>query len=198
MPLTTGLLKQEIRPQLDGTEVVLSYFSPTEETMKALVTDLFQHHWQHIVVGPCIQGAVFEIRFAKAPRLSFLDGYVTVDLGHWHFHLCIGPHQGTPSEELRHKRPVAEIAFFEERGGWCAGGYTWGLRLWNGFGEQMVTVFLPNPFLTDEQKVLPEPRWERLQLWYTLRAKYLGEPFPATWRPADAGEENPFLHGHAG
>ncbi len=196
MSTMAKLLKQESQAQLDGTEMLLSYFTPSEETMQELVRDLFQHSWQHIVVGPCMQGAVFEVRFDKAPRLSQLDGYLTVDLGHWHFHLCIGPHQGTPSAELRNKRPVAQIAFFEERGGGCAGGRAWGLRMWNGFGEQMTTVFLPNPFLSDEQQVLPEPQWERLRLWYTLREKYLGEPLPADWKPVDAPEDNPFLHGH--
>jgi hypothetical protein len=192
----TKLLQQETIAQLDGTHRVLSYFAPTEETMHALVTDLFQHNWQRIVVGPCIQGAVFEVRFTQAPTLSYLDGYLTVNLGPWHFHLCIGPHQGTPSEELRRKRPVAKIAFFEDRGRGCAGGQSWGVQMWNGFGEQMTTVFLPNPFLSDEQKLLREPQWERLRLWYELRAKYLGEPIPEQCKPAEALHENPFLKGH--
>ncbi len=192
----TKLLKRETLEQLDGTQRVLSYFEPTEETMQTLVKDLFQHNWQRIVIGPCIQGAVFEVRFEQAPKLSYLDGYLTVDLGPWHFHLCIGPHQGTSSDELRRKRPVAEIAFFEERGRGCASGQSWGLQMWNGFGEQMTTVFLPNPFLSDTQKILREPQWERLRLWYELREKYLGEPTPGDCKPADAPEENPFLHGH--
>jgi len=190
------LLRQETVAQLDGTQTILSYFAPTEETMQALVKDLFQQNWQRIVVGPCVQGAVFEVRFEHEPRLSYLDGYLTVDLGYWHFHLCIGPHQGTPSEELRRKRPVAQIAFFEERGRGCAGGQSWGVQMWNGFGEQMVTVFLPNPFLSDAQKILREPQWDRLHLWYELRAKYLGEPMPVAYKPVDAPDENPFLHGH--
>jgi hypothetical protein len=190
------LLQQETLDQLDGTQTVLSYFAPTEETMQALVKDLFEHNWQHIVVGPCVQGAVFEVRFEEAPRLSYLDGYLTVNLGPWHFHLCIGAHQGTPSEELRHKRPVARIAFFEERGCGGASGQSWGVQMWNGFGEQMTTVFLPNPFLSDEQQILREPQWERLRLWHELRAKYLGEPMPSDFKPADAPPENPFLHGH--
>jgi hypothetical protein len=190
------LLQQETVAQLDGTHRVLSYFAPTEETMRALVADLFQHNWQRIVVGPCIQGAVFEVRFTQAPTLSYLDGYLTVNLGPWHFHLCIGPHQGTPSEELRHKRPVARIAFFEDRGHGCAGGQSWGVQMWNGFGEQMTTVFLPNPFLSDDQKLLAEPQWERLHLWYELRAKYLGEPLPEQYKPREAPPENPFLKGH--
>lgn len=192
----TKLLKQETIEQLDGTKRVLSYFEPTEETMQALVKDLFQHNWQRIVVGPCVQGAVFEVRFEQAPKLSYLDGYLTVDLGPWHFHLCIGSHTGTPSDELRRKRPVAKIAFFEEHGRGCAGGRSWGIQMWNGFGDQMTTVFLPNPFLSDEQKMLREPQWERLRLWYELRAKYLGEPMPGECQPVDAPNENPFLHGH--
>ena len=192
----TKLLQRETIEQLDGTRRVLSYFAPTEETMQALAHDLFQHNWQRIVVGPCVQGAVFEVRFEKEPKLSYLDGYLTADLGHWHFHLCIGPHQGTPSEELRRKRPVAKIAFFEERGRVCARGRSWGVQMWNGFGEQMATVFLPNPFLSDEQKILREPQWERLRLWYALRTKYLGEPMPEDYKPTDAPNENPFLKGH--
>jgi 5,6-dimethylbenzimidazole synthase len=192
----TKLLRQETIEQLDGTKTILSYFEPTEETMRALVQDLFEHNWQRIVVGPCIQGAVFEICFQQPPKLSYLDGYLTVNLGPWHFHLCIGTHTGASSEELRRKRPVAKIAFFEERGRGCAGGRSWGLQMWNGFGEQMTTVFLPNPFLSDEQKILREPQWERLRLWYELREKYLGEPMPQELKPADAPDENPFLHGH--
>src|SRR5262245_6793425 len=92
-PMTTAtrtkLLKRETIEQLDGAQRVLSYFEPTEEIMRVLVNDLFQHNWQRIVVGPCIEGAVFEVRFAQAPKLSYLDGYLTVDLGFWHFHLCI-------------------------------------------------------------------------------------------------------------
>lgn len=190
------LLHQETMEQPDGTLRKLSYFVPTEETMQALSNDLFQHNWQRIVVGPCVQGSVFEVRFAEAPRLSYLDGYLTVDLGYWHFHLCIGPHQGTPSEELRRNRPVARIAFFEDYGRGCAGGQSWGIQMWNGFGDQMTTVFLPNPFLSDAQKILREPQWERLHLWYELRAKYLGEPMPEDYKPAEAPQENPFLKGH--
>ncbi|HKX32562.1 MAG TPA: hypothetical protein VJ302_33055 [Blastocatellia bacterium] len=36
--------------------------------------------------------------------------------------------------------------------------------MWNGFGERMTTIFLPNPRLSDEMKVLKEPQWERPRL----------------------------------
>jgi hypothetical protein len=50
----------------------------------------------------------------------------------------------------------------------------WGLRLFNGKDEQQLTVFLPNPFLSDELKPLPEPDWTRLNLWNHLRQSCLG------------------------
>jgi len=48
----------------------------------------------------------------------------------------------------------------------------------------MTTVFLPSPFLSEELKVLKEPRWERLRLWYSLRETFLGEPIPEDLRLA--------------
>jgi hypothetical protein len=169
----------------DGTFTDLTYFEPAEEKMRRLVEILFKDHWAHITIGPCIEGAVFEIRFKEPPKISLLDGYLTVDLGHWHFHLCIGTHERARSEELARKRRVARIAFLETRGGRCGGGRTWALRLWNGFDEQMTTIFLPSPFLSDDSKVLEQPQWERLRLWYELRHAFLGEPRPSDFRPAE-------------
>jgi hypothetical protein len=152
--------------------------------MKELVDELFVHNWQHIVVGPCIEGAVFEVRFQTAPDVRISDGYLTVDLGVWHFHLCISTHKGSTSEELRRMRPVAKIALFERRGKGCAGGRSWGLRMWNGYGEQMTTVFLPNPYLSDEMQLLKPPDWSRLGLYYQLREKFLVEPLPSDFEAA--------------
>ncbi|MGH9894174.1 MAG: DUF7676 family protein, partial [bacterium] len=56
------------------------------------------------------------------------------------------------------------------------------------FGEQMTTVFLPSPFLSDKLKVLKEPLWERLRLWYELRRTFLDEPPPSDFRSAQDGE----------
>lgn len=169
----------EIRREPDNALTAYSYFAPTEAVLANLVQDLFVKNWSRIVVGPCIEGAVFEIRFVEAPQVRTLDGYLTVDLGPWHFHLCVGPHKGTASEELRRVRPVNKIALFERRGKGCGGGRSWGIRLWNGYGEQMTTVFLPNPHLTDDMQYRKAPDWSRLDLYYELREKFLGEPFPA-------------------
>jgi len=138
----------------------------------------------HIVVGPCIEGAVFEIVFKTAPEIRISDGYLTVDLGAWHFHLCIAEHKGSSSDELRRMRPVAKAGFFERRGKGCAGGRSWGLRLWNGYGEQMTTVFLPNPRLTDDMQLLKQPDWSRLELYYRMREQFLGEPAPSDFEAA--------------
>ena len=49
---------------------------------------------------------------------------------------------------------------------------SWGLRLWNGRGEQMVTVLFPNPYFDADGGTLRDPRWERVQLWEDLRRPY--------------------------
>lgn len=182
----------EVVKHPDGASTGYSYFSPTEAAMKDLVDELFVHNWKQIVVGPCVEGAVFEIIFKAPPEVRISDGYLTVDLGSWHFHLCVAAHKGSASEELRKMRPVAKIGFFERRGKGCAGGRSWGLRMWNGYGEQMTTVFLPNPRLTDEMQLLKEPNWNRLQLYYRLREKFLDEPMPANFE-ATANLEFPSL-----
>ena len=161
----------------DGTVTEYKFFTPTTENMERLARVLFEENWRQIVVGPCIEGAVFEIKFISPPKLSMLDGYLTVDLGGWHFHLCIAEHKDAPSAELAQKRRVAKVALFEMHGARC--GSSWGVRLWNGFGEQMTTVFLPNPYLSDELRRLKKPDWTRLRLWHTLRQMFLGIAPPA-------------------
>ena len=171
--------KGETVEHLDGSVTEYSYFKPSADSMDSLVKVLFEQHWRDVVVGPCIEGSVFEVRFSEAPKLTMLDGYLTVNLGPWHFHLCIAEHKGNRSPELARKRQVARVALFETRGQRCGGGRSWGRRMWNGLGEQMTTVFLPNPRLSDELKPLREPNWERLKLWYELRHQFLGEEPPA-------------------
>jgi hypothetical protein len=180
--------RHRIEQHPDGARTRFSYFDPTPDAMSALVDLLFVKNWRHLTVGPCIEGAVFEVRFERPPEIRTMDGYLTVDLGYWHFHLCIGPHKGTPSDELRRLRPVATAALFERRGAGCGGGGSWGVRLWNGYGEQMTTVFLPSPALTDDMKMAKTPDWSRLALYYELREKLLGERGPADFEAAGTQE----------
>jgi hypothetical protein len=185
MTTTTAPHFDEVEHHPDDAVTAYTFFPHDETTMRALAQELFGTYWRSVVVGPCIEGAVFEVSFQAPPEVRYLDGYLTVDLGPWHFHLCIGPHKGNSSEELRQKRPVAKVGFFERRAkAGCAGGPSWGLRLWNGYGEQMTTVFLPNPRLSDDHQLLKAADWSRLDTYYRLRSQFLGEPMPADFEAA--------------
>lgn len=171
----------------DGATMEVFPLSADERTLEALLTFLFREHWADIVFGPIVEGAAFEFRAAAEPRLGMLDGYLTVHCGPSHFHLCIGPHRGssknpTPPALARHRRTQrAELFRRLARGGDTP--VSWGLRLFNGAGEQQITVFFPNPFLSpDLDKVLKQPDWTRLALWDAVRARFLGLAAPD---PAD-------------
>ena len=103
-----------------------------------------------------------------------LDGYLTVDTGIWHFHLCVNDHRGAPTAELAQVRRVARAAFFRSDGDSCSPS-TWGLRLWNGRGEQMITVLFPNAHFDESWRRLAEPRWEKTALWEDLKRRYAGD-----------------------
>jgi len=141
------------------------------DTIERLMKEVFGAHWASISAGPIVDGAAYEIRFTAAPTLSMLDGYLTVDTGPWHFHLCVNDHRGAATPELATRRRVARAAFFRTDGGSCVPG-AWGLRLWNGRGEQMITVYFPNPWLDDDLERVREPRWEHTAAWDALRARY--------------------------
>ncbi len=147
------------------------------EFLLSLLNDVFENYWDQIHFGPHVQGAVWEVRAPNKPeRISLLDGYLTVDFGHWHFHLCIGINTGTrrnpTSPELAKHRCTARAELYRrlrEDGK----PSSWGLRLFNGANEQQMTVFLPSPYLTVEQKVLKEPNFDHLKMWDHLRSTYL-------------------------
>jgi len=158
---------------------------PTDEaSLEELLRGLFTEHWRDITFGPIIQGAAWEMKAAKAPdRIGMMDGYLTIGFGVPHFHICIGEHKGTRANPVspklaRHRRTSrAELYRRISRDG---SPVSWGLRLFNGKGEQQITVLLPNPFLDGDDKILRTPDWSRLALWDRLRAQWLGltEPDP--------------------
>ena len=161
----------------DGAPVHLFPLPTDEASLRSLVEHLFRDHWADITFGPIIQGAAWEMRASAPPRrIGYLDGYLTVDLGTWHFHLCIGPTKGLgarptpPALAVRRRTARAELF---RRIGPDGHPVTWGMRLWNGAGEQQMTVFLPNPFLGPSDKVLAAPDWSRLAIWDALRARWL-------------------------
>jgi hypothetical protein len=168
----------------DGATVEIFPLPTDEGSLEELLRELFVQHWDKITFGPLIQGAAWEMRAPHTPtQVGVLDGYLTVAFGISHFHLCIGPHKGTrsnptPAALARHRRTArAELYRRLDKSG---APVSWGLRLFNGHDEQQVTILLPNPFLSADDKVLKTPDWSRLELWDRLRARWLGatEPDP--------------------
>ena len=149
-----------------------------EEQLLAMLTTIFEDHWRHVRFGPLIQGAVYELAARAKPHLGMLDGYLTIDLGGPHVHLCIGEQKGLPGHPveptLAKRRRCAHVELQRQ---WIEGApRTWMLRMFNGDGDQMLTVLLPNPFLSDDQQLLEEPDWTRLSLWDELRLQHLDLP----------------------
>ncbi len=162
--------------------------APDEPALFALIQHIFQSYWDSIFFGTLIQGAAWEVKAPGPPRkIGLLDGYVTVDFGPWHFHLCIGETKGlgaapTPPDLARHRR-CARAELYRGLNPRNGAPNTWGFRMFNGAGEQQMTVFLPSPFLGDDGKPLRPPRWERLAAWDDLRQRCLGlgpDPFDRT------------------
>ena len=159
--------------EADGTTTEYDEVPVAGDTVERLMTEIFRDHWAAVFAGPVIEGAAYEIRFLTAPKVSMLDGYLTVDTGAWHFHLCVNDHRGARTPEQARVRRVARAAFFRPRE---ARAYP--ERGASGSGtvasEQMVTVFFPNPWLDDDGERVREPRWERTALWEDLRRRYAG------------------------
>ncbi|MFL0179964.1 hypothetical protein [Mycobacterium sp. SMC-15] len=133
----------------------------------------FDEYWNEIWFGTIIQGAAWEVAAPNPPKkISMADGYATIDFGRWHFHLCIGNHVAAP-RELRKIRKCARAELYRYFGHDDAPS-SWGVRLFNGRDEQMTTVLLPNPFLTNDQQIRSEPAWKQLELWDRLRSEFLG------------------------
>jgi len=173
--MVTATVRGEMQESYGSTEEVWQ-LPVDEENLLELFRDCFKE-WEHINIGPLIQGAAWEIRPPREPKIYMYDGYATVNFEDWHFHICIGEHKQA-SEELRRIRRTAKAEIYRDLNAEGAGNM-WAIRLFNGAGEQQMTFILPSPFLADDQKSLPEPDFSRLALWDRLRKKYLGlDPDP--------------------
>jgi hypothetical protein len=178
----TTPIEAERQTEPDGSTADIFALPTDAASLEALLRDLFENHWQDITFGPLIQGAAWEMRAPCAPTVvGMMDGYLTVGFAGPHFHLCIGEHKGTRaspvSPELAHHRRTSRAELYRRisRDGTPV---SWGLRLFNGKGEQQITVLLPNPFLDRDDKILRTPDWSRLDLWDRLRADWLGLAVP--------------------
>jgi hypothetical protein len=178
--------------ETDGSTVEIFPLPVDEASLEKLLRTLFAEHWHEITFGPIIQGAAWEIRADHAPTyLGMLDGYLTVAFGKSHFHVCIGRTVGpetdpTPEKLARHRQTSrAELYRRLDNSG---SPVSWGLRLFNGTGEQQVTVFFPNPFLHPEtDTVLENPDWSRLELWDEIRSRWTGADGPDPFDRSAAG-----------
>lgn len=172
-------------PKICKGEDLLSLSRSEVGTATRLCLDLLVDHWREVVFGPCIEGAVFELKQVKRPeKVSMLDGYLTLFFDESrgaHFHLCTDVHRGLGNKgvhpEVARRRQCSRAAFYRTFGANRCSPGSWGIRLWNGDGAQMCSFFLPNPFLNDRDK-RQKPDWSRLALWDSLRARYLGETQP--------------------
>ena len=166
------------------------YFDSSSDVLSSLLYTLFQQNWQQVGVGHVVQGGVLELEFNAPPKICILyDGYLTVVTESWHLHLCIeanlgGPHCKTPLE-LRQQRQVNRAAFYRR---FNAEGIprSWGIDFWNGADENLMTIFLPNPYVEGEN-LLPEgkPNLSKLTLYHELRDIYVlgNKPIPFTKNP---------------
>ncbi|MBF0662934.1 hypothetical protein ACIBED_00975 [Rhodococcus coprophilus] len=144
-----------------------------EESLLKLIHILFDEYWDDIWFGIMMEGAAWEVAAPNASkRISMFDGYATIDFGRWHFHLCIGEHNDS-GPELGRIRRCSRAELYRSLG---ADGtpHSWGVRMFNGRDEQMMTAMLPNPFLTKTQQIRDELDFSQLQLWDRLREQYLG------------------------
>ncbi|UII33994.1 hypothetical protein LVD17_09225 [Fulvivirga ulvae] len=102
---------------LDGAQEEVFPVACEEEILFDLLEDIFSNYWQQIRFGTLCQGAAWEVGAPNAPtKISLLDGYLTVDFGPWHFHVCIGENNGTrqapTSEELKKLRKCSRAEFY--------------------------------------------------------------------------------------
>ena len=161
----------------DGSRTESQEVPTDASTLERLMREIFEQHWDDITAGPIVPGAAYELMYSKAPKVTLSAGYLTVDTGEYHFHLYLGEAEGkaaaSPNPELTRQRKISRAVFFSETregGKGCLPG-SWGFRMWNGLGEQMITIYFPNPYF-DKQGMIKEPQWERLQLWERMRAEY--------------------------
>ncbi len=155
---------------------------PLEEAFLArFLTDVFENYHDRIAFGPLITGAAYELKSPCKPvSIALSRGYLTV---HWgtrgHFHLCVGEvarSTGDPAAAAAaaHRKPGrAELYRRLDRGGLPV---SWGFRMFNGHDEPQITIFFPNPYVTDDDRVTTTPDWTRLTVWKELLPRYTGNP----------------------
>lgn len=175
----TATFDPEIGDTEDGGREQYWSLPTDEDSLLRLIRLLFDEYWNEMWFGLLIEGSALEVAAPNAPKkISMYDGYATVDFGRWHFHLCIGEHTASGPELGRIRR--CSRAELYRRIGKDDAPTSWGARLFNGRDEQMLTVMLPTPFLTNMQQLTDEPVWAHLEAWDRIRSEFLGlDPDPS-------------------
>ncbi|CBN56574.1 MULTISPECIES: (2Fe-2S) ferredoxin domain-containing protein [Kamptonema] len=166
-------------PLLTGGQIEYEDFPCTIDVTGPLLYALFQERWQETQIGHVVEGGVLELEFTQPPKICILyDGYLTVVTEAWHLHLCLEEHLGGPLEKtppkLRQQRLIHRASLYRrlnEKGE----ARSWGIQFWNGAGEKMMNLFLPSPFVGEDEDLLPEgkPQLEKLSLYQELREIYV-------------------------
>ncbi len=187
----TPLKHRSVEPLYAGQNIEYEDFPCTIDVTGPLLYTLFQERWRDTQIGHVVEGSVLELEFTQPPKICLLyDGYLTVVTEAWHLHLCIEEHLGGPLQktppELRQQRLIHRASLYRrlnDRGE----ARSWGIQFWNGAGEKMMNLFLPNPFLGADEDLLPEgkPQLDKLSLYEELRQIYvLGDrPMPFDHNP---------------
>ena len=187
----TPLNHRSIEPLYASQTIEYEDFPCTINVTGPLLYTLFQERWQETQIGHVVEGSVLELEFTQPPKiLAFYDGYLTVVTEAWHLHLCVEEHLGGPLQrtptELRQQRLIQRASLYRrlnDRGE----ARSWGIQFWNGAGEKTMNLFLPNPFLGEDEDLLPEgkPQLDKLSLYEELRQIYvLGDrPIPFDHNP---------------
>lgn len=178
MPVTAPSLpvaKQLTRA--DGATEEVWQLPIDRDWLFALFEELFSGYWDQLTWGPLIPGAAYELKSPGKPdRITLSDlGYLTI---HWgvkgHLHLCLGGGPAMAPEDIRRRSPSrAELV---RRLDPDELPRSWSVRMFNGDGQPMITIFLPNPFLTPEDRGADVPDWDRLALWEDLFPRLTGQP----------------------
>jgi len=173
-------LNQKITESLpSGGQMEYEDFPCDVDTTSPLLYRLFQECWDQIEIGHVVEGGVLELGFPAPPKICVLyDGYLTVVTESWHLHLCLEEHKGGPLEktplELRQERLISRASLYRrlnENGE----ARSWGIQFWNGANQKMMNIFLPNPYVDEQEDLLPEgkPQQEKLRLFEELRETYI-------------------------
>ena len=150
-----------------------------EAFLDAFLRDVFERHFEGIRFGPMIQGAAYEWKCPGAPkRISLYDGYLTVMFDNGGTFTFASARTRARSRTRRrrslraHRRPSRAQIF---RGyDSDAKPLTWGFEMWNGKGENGLSIFFPSPFLGDDDSLLDTPDFSRLATWRSLASRWLG------------------------